>query len=304
MKKTLVSLAVLSASATVFAADALVTPEWLAENPDAVVLDIRSIDAYLSGHVPNAASTPYAEGWRATRDGIPGQLPHTAVMEQKIAQLGVDTDEHVVIVTGGTSAGDYAPAARVYWTFKVLGHESVSLLDGGFAAWEAANLAIATDLVEPERGDFSASLNEQYLVDANTLAANLGSWQTVDARPPAYFNGEEKFSAARVAGTVPESVNFVHASAFTGESVVTFTDVAQLSAQAEEAGVDLEASQSAAFCNTGHLGATNWFVMSELLEMDNTALFDGSMTQWTADEARPVQTAKKGLGKLFDLFGG
>lgn len=304
MKKTLVGLAAMGAFATSFAAEPLVSAEWLAANPDAVVLDIRTIDAYLNGHVPGAVSTPYAEGWRATMDGTPGQLPHVAVMEQKIAQLGVDAGEHVVIVTDGKAAGDYAPAARVYWTFKTLGHEEVSLLDGGFAGWSAANLTVANDLVEAEKGDFTASYTDAYLVDAATLAADLDSWQTVDARPKAYFDGEEKFSAARVAGTVPGSVNLLHASAFTTGDVVYFAAPQTLADIATSAGVQLDAAQSAAFCNTGHLGATDWFVMSELLDMPNTALFDGSMTEWTADEDRPVQTAKKGLGKIFGIFGG
>lgn len=304
MKKTLVGLAAMSAVATTFAAEPLVSAEWLAANSDTVVLDIRTIDAYLNGHVPGAISTPYAEGWRATMEGTPGQLPHVAVLEQKIAQLGVDANEHVVIVAGGTAAGDYAPAARVYWTLKTLGHDEVSLLDGGFAGWSAANLAVASDLVEAEKGDFTANFNDAYLVNATTLATNLDAWQTVDARPKAYFDGEEKFSAARVAGTVPGSVNLLHASAFTSGDVVYFADMATLTETASAAGVNSQATQSAAFCNTGHLGATNWFVLSELLEMPNTALFDGSMTEWTADEERPVQTAKKGLGKFFGIFGG
>ncbi|WP_158583861.1 sulfurtransferase [Salinibius halmophilus] len=304
MKKTLVGLAVFGTVATTFAAEPLVSAEWLADNPDAVVLDIRTIDAYLNGHVPGAVSTPYAEGWRATMNDVPGQLPHVAVMEQKIAQLGVDADEHVVIVTDGKSAGDYAPAARVYWTLKTLGHEEVSLLDGGFAGWSAANLEVANDLVEAEKGDFTANFNDAFLVDAATLASDLDQWQTVDARPKSYFDGEEKFTAARVAGTVPGSVNLLHASAFTSGDVVYFADVAKLKEVASSAGVDMSASQSATFCNTGHLGSTNWFVLSELLELPNTALFDGSMTEWTADEDRPVQTAKKGLGKIFGIFGG
>jgi thiosulfate/3-mercaptopyruvate sulfurtransferase len=43
-----------------------------------------------------------------------------------------------------------------------------------------------------------------------------------------------------------------------------------------------------AYCNSGHLGSTDWFVMSEILHRPGTRLYDGSMSEWTADPSRPV----------------
>ncbi len=299
MKKYSLLLLAGFATTSVMASEPLVSAQWLSEHSDAVVLDIRSMDAYFAGHIPNALSTPYAEGWRTTVKGTVGQLPHIPVIEQKIALLGVDDNEHVVVVTSGKSYADYAAAARVYWTFKVLGHEDVSLLNGGYAAWLEAGLATDMNMVTAEKGDFSAQLTGQYIVDSTTLNGELEQWQTIDARSTHYFSGKEKFSQARVGGTIPGSVNLMHTMAFVGRQVVTFADIDTLKAKAKEAGINLNAAKTATFCNTGHLGSTQWFVMSELLGMQNTALFDGSMTEWTADQARPVQTAKRGLGKLF-----
>lgn len=304
MKTTMTIVLAGLTAGTAFAADPLVSSDWVADNPEAVVLDIRTTEVYLNGHIPGAVNTPYAEGWRSSMNGIVGQLPHQAVIEQKIAQLGVDQSETVVIVAGGKSQSEYAAAARVYWTFKVLGHEEVSILNGGFADWKAQKLDVATDLVIAERGDFSAQLQPNYLVDASTLAADLEQWQTVDARPLAFFEGKDKYEHARVGGTIPESVNLVHASVFENQGAMYFADADSLKQKALDAGVDLTAANTATFCNTGHLGSTDWFVLSELVGVPNTALFDGSMTEWTADENRPVQTAKRGLGKLFSAFGG
>ena len=44
------------------------------------------------------------------------------------------------------------------------------------------------------------------------------------------------------------------------------------------------------FCNTGQAAATNWFVMAELLGRKDVRLYDGSMSEWTQDEKRPVET--------------
>jgi len=44
------------------------------------------------------------------------------------------------------------------------------------------------------------------------------------------------------------------------------------------------------FCNTGQAAATNWFVLAELLGRSDVRLYDGSMSEWTQDEKRPVET--------------
>ena len=48
--------------------------------------------------------------------------------------------------------------------------------------------------------------------------------------------------------------------------------------------------EAISFCNTGQAAATNWFVLSELLGRKDVRLYDGSMSEWTQDERRPVET--------------
>lgn len=61
-------------------------------------------------------------------------------------------------------------------------------------------------------------------------------------------------------------------------------------------------TRTIAFCNTGHWAATDWFVLSELAGFEEVALYDGSMAEWSLDRSRPIQVAKKGLGKVLDWF--
>ena len=42
-----------------------------------------------------------------------------------------------------------------------------------------------------------------------------------------------------------------------------------------------------AYCNTGHLAAGGWFVMSELVGNKSTKLYDGSLYLWTLED-RPL----------------
>ena len=37
------------------------------------------------------------------------------------------------------------------------------------------------------------------------------------------------------------------------------------------------------YCNTGHWAATNWFVLSEIANVDDVKLYAESMVEWSAD---------------------
>ena len=49
---------------------------------------------------------------------------------------GVSQDSHVILIPAGVNATDFGSAARAYG-HSVFGHETVSILDGGYAKWVA-----------------------------------------------------------------------------------------------------------------------------------------------------------------------
>jgi thiosulfate/3-mercaptopyruvate sulfurtransferase len=64
----------------------------------------------------------------------------------------------------------------------------------------------------------------------------------------------------------------------------------KLKSEAELAGLfaGLPDKPIVSFCNTGHQAAPSWFVLSEILHRPAT-LYDGSMSEWTEDDNRPVE---------------
>ena len=121
------------------AAEPTVSSDWLNKNlnsPNVFVLDIRNkldgggYDAFKEEHIPGSVHSDYlGAGWRTTIKGVVGQFPGTKALSQLIGGLGIDNQKHVVIVYGGVSSLDFGSAARVYWTFKTIGHENVSILN-------------------------------------------------------------------------------------------------------------------------------------------------------------------------------
>ncbi len=292
----------------------LVDGDWLEAHLDddnLVILDVRSTiddggdrESFEAAHIPGSVYSSYTEdGWRESRNDVAGLMPAVADLENVISDLGIGNDDTVVIVPAGTGATDFGSAARVYWTFKVLGHDDVAILNGGFAGWQQQDFEVANGPTpDPEPANFQASLREDLIATTEEVeAARSSQAQLVDARPSDYFTGDNKSSAARVAGTIPGSTNLPHQTLMQGQDGAYFLDVDGLQARINEAELDRNA-QTIAFCNTGHWAATDWFVLSEMAGFDNVSMYDGSMAAWTLSDARPVQVAKRGLGKLLDFF--
>jgi thiosulfate/3-mercaptopyruvate sulfurtransferase len=276
----------------------LITPDELAAamgEPDLIVLDIRSVvdgggrAAYEAGHIPGAVHTDYvAGGWRVkSASGGAGMLPDEAALGRLLGDLGITPASRVVVAPAGTSAGDLAAASRVYWTLKVAGHDSVSLLDGGTAAWVASGRALETTIPASRpapaypvrlRANLRATLPEM----ERALAEK--SVHLVDTRNGRSFLGEEKSPAAARAGRIPGALHQDNVAAFDATT-------GRLKREAELRSLfALPEGEVVTYCNTGQQAATNWLVLSEILGRPGVRLYDGSLSEWTADPARPVET--------------
>ena len=285
------------------AAQPLVDVAWLLENngsDDLVVLDVRnelgsgSEADYRAGHIPGAVYSNYLQsGWRTERDGVPAQLPLVETLEALIGELGIGNESHVVIVAGGIDALDMASATRVYWTFKVLGHDRVSILDGGFRAYAAdpAN-PVETGWVEPLPNIFSAELRPELLAGrADVEAAVRAGSLLVDTRPRDYYLGLKRHTWAKRAGTIPGAVSVPEALFVDAEG--RFAKAGALAEVLRPIGVSDDGDKEIiAFCNTGHWSTLAWFAQSEILGRSNIRVYDGSMVDWTARTTQPVQLGR------------
>ena len=279
--------------ALLLAAPALAAPlvdaAWLAEHScDAgvAVLDLRgSARAFERARVPCAVHAPYGEGWRAMRNEVPGMLPEADALAALIGGLGVGNGDHVVIVGPGGSAGATTLATRIYWTFTVAGHDAVSLLDGGFAAYGAARGPLEKGEAEPPApASFTVSLRHERIATVGDIGGNGAA--LVDARLSDQFVGANRSGAVARAGTLPGASN-VPVTWLT-QPDGSFQPPAVLASVAATTALTADAPLIT-FCNTGQMASLDWFVAHELLGNDQALMYDGSMADWAADEARPVE---------------
>lgn len=271
----------------------LVPTDWVRERlntPHLVLLDLRTPPN--GGFIPGSVHSDYAtDGWRATVGAAPGLLPEPAALERLIGGLGIGNADHVVLIAAGTTAADMGNATRAYWTFKMMGHDAVSVLDGGFAAWVAdghpvdatAATRAAVPFAAAPRSDLRATLPEV------ETAIAVGTTPLHDARSAEQFAGRGKSPQARAAGTLPGALHIDNGAFYSASErrFVTADTVATLAAQA---GLPLDPAPIT-FCNTGHLASVSWFALSEIAGIAGVRLYDGSMSEWTADPARPLMNA-------------
>jgi thiosulfate/3-mercaptopyruvate sulfurtransferase len=273
----------------------LVDAGWLNSHlgqPGLVIIDIRDKTKdgapYAAGHVPGAVEAQYSTyGWRASIDGAPGLLPKLDDITAKIAALGVNDDTQVVIVPDGSSISEFGGATRVYWTFKVLGHDNVTILDGGYKAWAAAGEPVSADVVTPKAGTFTAKFRPELRAEvAEVQQAINDDVNLIDARSVAQFIGKEKTSTVKELGTIPTAVN-INFDKFWDAQNGRFASKATIDGLVKQAGL-VDKDGVITFCNTGHLASIAWFGLSEVAGLKHVRLYDGSMSQWTLDPSRPV----------------
>jgi len=266
-------------------AQSLVDPAWLKTHladPNVVVLDIRPEAHYAMGHVPGAVQADYeTAGWRVRQpDGAAGALPPVERIAATAGALGVGDNTHAIVF-----GDDFAAAARIYWTIKVLGHGDVSVLNGGETAWTAAGGPEETAIAAPHPAHFTPRYDANIRAELPEVASAVaeGGETLLDARPPAQWNGTAKTPVVKAFGHLPGAVWIDQTEALTADGA-TLKPKAALEALFAKVGD----GPVIAYCNTGHLSATDWFVLSEVLHHPNTRMYDGSLSQWTADASRPM----------------
>ncbi|WP_406681568.1 sulfurtransferase [Rhodoferax antarcticus] len=277
-------LIIVATTPIAFAAQPLLTPKELQIrliDPNVRVIDIRDAKAYAVGHIPGAINAPYGQ-WRGPASN-PGELPTLPKLTTLVQSLGLSPATHAVVVSSGADATDFGASARVYWTLKVLGLKELSVLNGGVKAWSNAQLPQNNQAVKIAASNYQPQLDASLIASTDEVAQHVKAKDAllIDARPAAFFNGETRAPAARVAGTLPAAVNLQHDKWFApGSAIFVGTDQAK---QIAASSPIHSAKETVSFCNTGHWAATNWFALSEVLGQPKVKLYPGSMAAWSQD---------------------
>ncbi len=289
------ALVLLLVSLPAMAIQPLVQPEWLLSSDEAknvVVLDIQDAKSYAKFHYPGAVNAPYSL-WRTTPPAKPsGNLPPVDKLEKLIGGLGISNDDTVLIVSTGQGASDLAASARVYWTFRVLGHEAVGVLNGGLISYYKAtgNKGPLESGVETRpAAAFKADYQPQFVATADSVKKALDSGsELVDARSRGEFVGVLTAGKNERGGTVPGSHNLPHDWLTVNRSAqLHSTDNLKNLFNATEVPVEGEQIH---YCHSGNRAALTWFVAHAVFGNEKASLYDASMKEWAPNPDWPIET--------------
>ncbi len=273
----------------------LVSTAWLAahrSDPDLRVIDAswylpdagRDAKAeYKAAHIPGARFFDIDE-ITDSRSNLPHMAPPPEKFVSRMRAMGIGDGHQVVVYVG---SGLFS-AARVWWSFRLMGKTDVAVLDGGFPKWQAEGREVED--MPPVLRDRHITVSRQHALVKDVTqvahAAKLGEAEIIDARSAARFKGEapEPRPGLR-AGHIPGSKNVPYASLLNPDG--TMKPVADLRAVFEAAGVNLS-KPAITSCGSGVTAA----ILSLALERmghKNHALYDGSWAEWGMYEDLAVE---------------
>eukprot|EP01117_Protostelium_nocturnum_P020525 TRINITY_DN9276_c0_g1_i1.p1 TRINITY_DN9276_c0_g1~~TRINITY_DN9276_c0_g1_i1.p1 ORF type:complete len:335 (+),score=142.19 TRINITY_DN9276_c0_g1_i1:123-1127(+) len=287
-------------------APVLVSTNWLSQNLNKVKVldgswnlnDKRDFKALFENkRIPGASFFDIDEVCDKSALPLPHNLPPLELFQEKIRSLNISNQDHVVVYD---QTGFYNASGRVWWTFKVFGHERVSVLEGGILKWIKEGRELETTPKtdsNASKSDFVAKYQPKYVDTLEQVFQHLKDKTVlIDARPPGRFRGEEGEPRPNLKkGHIPGSKNAPGLTFLKkeneGDEFYHFLSPEELKEFFKKMGVDpSEGTRISTTCGSG-VTASSLCLALHLAGNRNYSVYDGAYTEWAqVSSDRPVES--------------
>ena len=279
----------------------LVSTEWLSDHLNAQ--DLRILDCsvvrqdkedgtytFVSGkpgwaksHIPGSMHIDVMGELSDPNSPIPLMMPPVADFADIMAGYGIGSGTLVVLYDNS----NHAWAARVWWMLRVCGFDDAAVLNGGWKKWCMENRETTDEVVTFPRGNFVPAPRPGLMATKEEVLASLGSKDVclIHALPPASFTGEA--APYGRPGRIPGSRN-VYCEWLVDPETGTYIDPVAQRDLFDKTGA-LEADRVITYCGGG-IAASSDALALVCLGIENVAVYDGSLSEWAADPALPMET--------------
>ena len=274
---------------------ALVSCEWLEQNLDAenqVILDAtfflprqqRNAQAEYQQHIPGALFFDI-DKIADLENPLPHTLPNAEQFADAVGKMGIDNNTLVQIYDNN----HFFAAARVWWMFRVFGHDSVRIVDGGLARWLKSGFPIDSEQPSPIKKTFDPRYRPELFFNLRQMVyvQQTGAHQILDARSADSFFGQRPIPGSDLQpGHIPNSINIPYVS-LTDCEQQTLLSSQQLLILFENASLDLS-KPLLTTCGSGVSAAVLALALYQI-GLTEIPVYDGSWAEW----GRQIDTPKK-----------
>ncbi len=239
---------------------------------------------YRVAHIPGAAYAHLDRDLSGPKTGRNGRhpLPEAGDFLARLHNWGIAPP--VQVVAYDQDNGMYA--SRLWWLLRYFGHDSVAVLDGGWAKWTTEGRPTRSG--EERRAPATCSAQERKALrltaaDVEQVRADP-LWKLVDARAPERYRGEAE-PIDPVAGHIPGAIN--HHNALNVNADGTFRAPEALRARFLALLEDVPPERAVMYCGSGVAACHNVLAM-EVAGLPGAKVYLGSWSEWISDPARGV----------------
>ena len=273
----------------------MISPAELADQLELQSSDLRIVDCRASLQSPDAGREQYRQGHLPgasfadllqdlSGQILPGKtgrhpLPSIEAFVARVRSWGIGATSQVVVYDDASGAF----AARLWWMLRWLGHESVAVLDGGYAAWLAEGRAVTTQAPILAVGDFAPRSHTDWLVQARELMQSAPR-KLFDARAPERYRGDVE-PIDPVAGHIPGAVNLPFTDNLRDGR---FRSPAELRERFAAALAGTPPEEAVVYCGSGVTACHDLLAFAHA-GLPLPKLYAGSWSEWIADPERPIE---------------
>ncbi len=271
--------------------DVLVNADWVeahASDDGVVLVEVdEDTTAYDKGHIRSAIKIDWKKD---LQDPVRRDFVDKVGFEALLSERGISNGDTVVLYGGNNNWF----AAYAYWYFRLYGHDSVKLLDGGRKKWELESRELVGDVPRRPATSYTAAEPDASIrAFRDEVVSAIGKRNLIDVRSPDEFVGRLLAPAhlpqeqAQRPGHIPTAANVPWAKSANEDG--TFKSDDDLRAlYVGEAGLDL-GKDTIAYCRIGERSAHTWFALHELLGLPNVKNYDGSWTEYGSLVGVPIE---------------
>jgi len=270
----------------------LIEPMTLAQHvghENWVVVDCRFIladteaghQAYENSHIPGAVYAHLDDDLSGPPVSDDGRhpLPTPTALTSLFGRLGIG--EHTQVIVYDDSNG--AIASRLWWMLRYMEHDGVAVLNGGWQAWQTANLPV--------------SCAEEYNIPVLFVGKPRVEWLItlddigdvpllIDSRAPERYRGEMEPIDPR-AGHIPGAVNFFYQ--LNWDENGRYLPPGELQEQFMQLLEDTAPEEAVFYCGSGVTTCANLLALVHA-GLGNSRIYVGSWSEWCREPKRPVAT--------------